>query len=367
MNRFFRGFSVLLSGLLLFCSCSSAKESYALYGQYPNGKIRAYMTEGMFRYFLSQQKASYLQVISYNDETVTGDSEEIWQRISPQGKTYEETFFDETIKDATELVAANYLLYSFSSTSDPNKEYTLPEDYLDYVDSLIAENAVQKYGSLSAFEDYLLNFGATLRDYTELYIMTANVDLLKDALFSDGGMAQITDEQIKNYYTEHYYSVRHIFVNTSYDEKIDGTRAPLSNAEETKREETAEKIYSFIAAGGSFEEAAETFTESYVTAYPNVNQTDISAKTANAPELGEALKEMEIGEVRSVRSAYGIHIIKRVATDPENYNQDATTVQNITAALKNERYPEIIAVYTPKIVVNEDIVGKYSMASAQLP
>lgn len=367
MNRFFRALSAVLAGSLLLCSCSSAKENYALYGQYPNGKIRAYMTEGMFRYFLSQQKASYLQVIMYNDKTVTGDSPEVWQRTAADGKTYEQSFFDETVKDATELVAANYLLYSFSSSTDPNKEYTLPEDYLDYVDSLIAKNAVEKYGSVSAFEDYLLNFGATLRDYTDLYIMTANVDLLKDALFSEGGMAQITDEMIRDYYAENYYSVRHIFVNTAYDEKIDGTRAPLSNAEETKREETAQEILAFVTAGGSFDDAAQNFKESYVTAYPSVNQMDISAKTANAPELGEALCEMQIDEVRAVRSAYGIHILKRVATDPDNYNKDESAVNNITSALKNKLYPEIIARYTPQIVANGDIIRKYTMASAQMP
>lgn len=367
MNRLIRCISAALSCALLFCSCSSAKEKYALYGQYPNGKIRAYMTEGMFRYYLSQQKAIDLQVIMYNDKTVTGDSEEIWQRTSPDGKVYEDTFFSEAVKEATELCAANYLLYSFPSASDPNKSYTLPEDYLDYVDSLIAQNAAEKYGSLAAFEDYLLNFGATLKDYTDLYIMTANVDLVKDAIFADNGIRPITDDDIRSYYAENYYSVRHIFVNTAYDEKIDGTRAPLSEAESKKRTETAQSIFAFISAGGSFEEAAQRFTESYVTAYSTVNQMDISAQTANAPELGEALKQMQLDEVRTVRSAYGIHIIKRVETDPNQYNRDETVVSNITAALKNALYPEIIARYTPQIVTNGDIIGKYSMATAQMP
>ena len=161
--------------------------------------------------------------------------------------------------------------------------------------------------------------------------------------------------------------MRHIFVNTAYDEKIDGTRAPLSSAESEKRSDTAQKIYADIASGESFESAAEKYTESYVAVYPGVNQMDISSGTANAPELGEALKQMEIDEVRMVRSSYGLHIIKRVATDPDNYNADETTVQNITSALKNKLYPEVIALYTPKIVTNGDIIGKYSMATAQLP
>lgn len=356
-----------LSCVLLLSSCATNTSRYALYGKYPNGKVRAYMTEGMFSYFLSQQKASYLQVLIYNDKSITGDSPEIWQRPSPDGRTYEKVFFEETVNDAAELVAANYLLYSFTSTTDPKKEYTLPEDYLDYVDSLIAKNAESKYGSLSAFEDYLLNFGATLEDYTQLYIMTANVDLLKDALFAENGMAAITEKQIKDYYAENYYSVRHIFINTAYDEKIDGTRAPLSAAESQKRQNTADAVLAFINSGGSFDQAKDAFTESYVSVYQGISQMDITAQTANAPELGEALKTMEVDEVRAVSSQYGIHILQRVATDPDAYAQDETVVSKITSALKNKLYPDIIASYLPEIVTNGDIVGKYSMAAAQMP
>lgn len=356
-----------LSGVLLLGSCASSSSDYVLYGRYPNGKIRAYMTDGMFRYFLAQQKATYLQVLMYNDPSITGDSPEVWEALSSDGRTYEEVFIEDAVSEATELVAANYLLYSFTSTSDPNKEYTLPEDYLDYVDALIAQNAVENYGSLDDFEDYLLNFGASLRDYTDLYLMTANVDLLKDAVFAEGGLAPISDEQIKAYYAENYYSVKHVFINTSYDEKIDGTKAPLSDAERKKRTETAERILAFVNSGGAFDEIGKNFPEAYVTAYGGVNTMDITAKTANAPELGEALKTMAVDEVRSVASQYGIHILKRVATDPESYDQDESTVSAVTASLKNALYPEIIALYASQISVDEEKLSEYSLASAQLP
>ena len=101
--------------------------------------------------------------------------------------------------------------------------------------------------------------------------------------------------------------------------------------------------------------------------FPAIRIAATIATTANAPELGEALCEMQIDEVRAVRSAYGIHILKRVATDPDNYNKDESAVNNITSALKNKLYPEIIARYTPQIVANGDIIGKYTMASAQMP
>lgn len=122
-----------------------------------------------------------------------------------------------------------------------------------------------------------------------------------------------------------------------------------------------------MKSGGSFDEIGTRFSESYVTAYSGVNTMDCTAQTTNAPELGEALKTMEVGEVRSVASQYGIHILKRVETDPETYKDNESTVSAITASLKNALYPEIIALYTSQITVDEEKLSEYSLASAVLP
>lgn len=358
----------LLAVCMLFMfSCTVKKDSYAIYGTSADGKVRAAMTEGMFSYFLSQQKVTYFAVLRFNDPTITADSPEIWQKTSPEGVSYGDRFFEDVLSEAKKLITANTILYSMPS-ADGKGNYTLPEDYTDYVNSLVIKNAVEKYGSVMAFENYLLNFGTTLEDYTNLYIMTANVDLLKEAMFDDnGGLYRISDQEKKQYYEDNYYSVRHIFVNTVYDEKIDGTRAPLSEAETNKRNGTAQQILSFMMSGGTLEEASENFTQSYVTVYPGISQMDITSSTANAPELGKALKEMSVGEIRLVRSDYGVHILERVPTDPENYNADPETVEAIRSAIANKLYPEIIETNSDIVTVNSDIVGKYSLETAVMP
>lgn len=354
---------------MLFCSgCAGKTKDLALYGTGPDGKVLSHMTPGMFSYFLSQQKSTYFTVLSFNDSSITSDSPEIWSRPAPDGGTYGEKFFEDVLNEAKTLVTANTMLYSLPSADEKKDHYELPEDYLDYVDSLIVQNAIDKYGSVMAFEDYLLNFGTTLEDYTNLYIMTANVDLLKEALFADGtGAYQISDEEKKQYYSNNYYSVRHIFVNTAYDEKMDGTRAPLSPAESAKRTEKATEIYNFILGGGTFEQAAEQFTESYVAVYKGEASMDINSSTTNAPELGDALKKMSVGEVRTVNSNYGIHIIQRTKTDPEAYDDNESVLKAIRNAIVNKLYPEIVAANEDVVTVNEDVVGNYSLATAVLP
>lgn len=354
---------------MTFAGCSG-KTDYALYAVNEDGKITANagMTEGMFSYFLSQHKGQYYAVLRYNDSSISSDSPEIWTKTAPDGETYEKKFFDDTVDEAKALCAANAILYSMPSAENPKKNYSLPEDYIDYVDALVRQNAINSYGSVMAFESYLKNYGATLEDYTDLYIMTANIDLLKEALFNDEtGSMRISEEDKKQYYAENYYSVKHIFVNSSYDEKIDGTRSPLSHAESQKRIAAAEEIYKFINDGGSFEQAKQSFTQSYVTVYDGVSAMDISSETPNAPELGEALKNMELGELRKVDSEYGIHIIQRVETAAENYNANETVASSINSRLSNLRYEELIKQYTDNININYDIVGNYTISAAVLP
>jgi len=178
---------------MLFCSgCAGKTKDLALYGTGPDGKVLSHMTPGMFSYFLSQQKSTYFTVLSFNDSSITSDSPEIWSRPAPDGGTYGEKFFEDVLNEAKTLVTANTMLYSLPSADEKKDHYELPEDYLDYVDSLIVQNAIDKYGSVMAFEDYLLNFGTTLEDYTNLYIMTANVDLLKEEYY----IPNVVDEGI---------------------------------------------------------------------------------------------------------------------------------------------------------------------------
>lgn len=364
---------LLLLQTLAFSSCGSKVDDFVFYGVDSDGDYvkGSGFTEGMFGYFLSQRKAEYYAVLLYNDSSIKEDSPALWQRTAPDGRTYEESFFADAVSEAKSIVAANTLLFTLPSADNPKKRYTLPENYLDYIDGVIRENAVQNYGSVMAFESYLMNFGATLEDYTELYLMTANVDLLKEALFNDEtGSMTISEQDKKAYFTENYYTVRHIFVNTAYDEKIDKTRAPLSAAEAANRERTAQEIYEFLANGGTYTEAADRFARSYVTAYEGTSAMDITAPTVNAPELGEALKEMELNEVRMVKSDYGYHIIKRVATheadfDAEGSGYDAIRA-SVTSTLIDKRYQELLDGFDRTMTDSEKLAG-FSVTDAVLP
>ena len=94
---------------------------------------------------------------------------------------------------------------------------------------------------------------------------------------------------------------------------------------------------------------------------------DINANTTNAPELGETLKKLEIGEVGIAKSAYGVHIIKRIELDPENFGKNEKTISSIYASLVNKNYMALLDEQTQRVITNENILSTLSLTEAVLP
>ena len=353
--------AVFCLSLLAGASCTKKAENHAICGH--DSKDKHYdvscMTEGMYSFYLSQKKSEYLPVLVLNYSDFSGEYDELWGLTAPDGKTYEQHFSDIILEDAKKIVAANIILY---------ENFTPQQTYLDYIEKTVEDYAIEEYGSVMTFEKYLATFGATYDDYEKLYLLTWNKESLKEALFgAEVGAMQIPEGSIKQYYADNYYTVEHIFITTAYQEKIDGTRAPISEAEAERRKATADNIYEQVKAGATLTDIAENYTYDYVVVYPNTSAMDSTAQTSTAPELGEALKAMEIGEVRAVNSSYGVHVIKRVPTDPANYNKSANIVETIRSKLADTAFEQLLEEYAKKVTINEDIVALHTIAAAPMP
>ena len=109
------------------------------------------------------------------------------------------------------------------------------------------------------------------------------------------------------------------------------------------------------------------YTESFVQVYENVAEMDINNTTANAPELGEALKKLRVGETVSAKSAYGVHIIKRVETIPENFSRNEKTLLSIKSALSNTAYLRLLEEQSSRVSADENLLSSFSMKDAVLP
>ena len=340
-------------------SCSGNTESLAIYGTSEDGSINANakMTEGMFRLYVSQQKGKYLPVLAMNYGYDSDDNlDELWIMKAPDGKTYDEHFNGVIIDDAKRMVAANVMLY---------ENFEIPQGYVDQITATVENYAVSTYGSVMEFEEYLALFEASYEDYKNLYLMTWNVDFLKEGLFAEGnGAMDIPDDAKKQYYAENCYTVEHITVNTSYKSKIDGTKAPLEESETEKRKLLANEIFEQVKNGATIAEIDYNFKNEGVTVYPKATSVDINGESAAAPELTEALRQMEIGETRTVTTSTEVHILRRIETDPEKYANDATLLSNIRTKIVNIAFEEYLDAYCEKVTVNTEVTSKYPLRSA---
>ncbi len=385
-----KNFSVIKKALCLiilavfcisaFTGCKKERTpDYALYGKDADGKVmtNALMSEGMFSLFVSQQKQTYIMVLASNYGYGANDNlDDLWDIKSSDGKTYNEHFNQEIIKDAKELVVANVMLYEkfmpepklrqlldaivstyFSNTDADVKNF---DDYLKFIDSVATQNAIANYGSMINFEKYLEQFGATYEDYVRLETMKINKDLIKEAV----SIIDFDEADKKQYYADNYYTVEHILVNTTAKSKIDGTSAPITEDEKAQREAIANEILEKVKNGASLSQIESEYNFDYIIVYPTPATMNSNGESSAAPELGNALKQLEVGESASVATASELHIIRRVETDPEKYNSDTTTLNQIKEILVDKAVNEYFDSYSDQVVVNDEVVARHPLKSS---
>ncbi len=133
----------------------------------------------------------------------------------------------------------------------------------------------------------------------------------------------------------------------------------------------SEKITPYLTNGGytMFDSLVETYGEDEgMTAYPNGYYL-MENSDYDAPEVVEALFDMETGEIRRVESEYGIHIVMKYPHEENGYaltengdffrNEDGSYA--FLSTLKSMLLAEYIEKYSHSIVVDEKLIKSVGM------
>lgn len=359
---FKRFLCVFLCLLLCLPLCSCKKEDYVIYMESEDGRYKTGMTQGMFSYFLSQKKSYYLTVLMYNDETIQGDTPELWQRAAlgdeNLGKTLGEQFFSQIIEEAKLCVAATYVLEHIC-------KYEIPTELSEYLEQNVLSNAQESYGSKQAFSEHLVNFGTTYDEYVDLYKMTINIDLLTELLYGlDIGAGKVAEEDLMDYFEQNYAAVREIYVNTAYTQKADGTLAPLSESEAAAAASVAAEINSRIELGEHFDDLIEEYKDNkYVTAY---SDKIYFQKDGAATQTTLAAVNMTIGQVKCVEDDFGFHIVKKEKTDRADYKNSQDILSSINAAVASSYVQTTLEKEAEAAKTDEDKMAQFDISKAVL-
>ena len=360
---------VLVCIMAAFSFSSCAKKYDVIYYVDDKGNIASGFNENMLSFHMSMEKTALLVQMGFNE-----DAPELWNMSlkeygellgfevvdSLANTTFGQYNDQASIDIAKNMIAAEYLYDTMKN------EDTVAGKLLSSADKKLeaqVDNTVSQLqlaiGSKEQFESFISGFGITLEDFRKYYEMSYKATELRKAL-------DVSEEEKKEYFANNYAIVKHILINTNSKTNDMGEKISLSEQEKLEKLNEVKKIEARLSSGEEFEAVyAEYDGQDPGTAY----YTDGYFVTDNnmfMPEFQDAALDMNDGEVRTVYTSYGAHIMKKYPMDAEKYNLYSDVESEITTVLTNAEYTKLLAPYVQKIEVNSEIAAKYSMATVPM-
>ncbi len=335
----------------------------------------------LFELYLTRSKS--MLSLEYGDSVKSDDFWETWIDIYDK-KTYNTQHTEEVLDSAKTYLAAIAVFDELG--------LELPKSYIDDIDAELEEMVLNEAnGSKSAFNAILAHYGANYDILREAYIIEAKIAYLREELFGKNG-SKVGANLIDDYYKKNYVRFKQVFLAT-YEElyEVDANGKKVyqydSNGEikvrhykdndpEMKIVESDAKAIMAEAKTGDFE-GFDALVKEYNQGsndYPNGYY--VSKYTSyDAIEVIDEVFDMEVGEVRRVRSDYGVHIVMRYDIVDGAYtleeNEDLfistkTGTYIFMSDLVDELYYEYLAEYKSKITVDEDLLKTVDIKSVEI-
>ena len=333
------------------------------------GNILSGFNENMLSFHMAMEKTIFLVT---NGSTT--DIPELWSMTmkeyaeslgyeaveSVANKTFAEINDAEAIDTAKKMIAAEYLYDTMKGQETVEGKYLADADKKleAQVDNTVSELQLS-IGSKEEFESFISGLGITLEDFRKYYEMSYKVTSLRSALY-------VSEEEKKEYFRDNYAIVKHILINTNTKTNEAGDKVSLTDAEKQEKLSEVKTIEARIAAGEEFEDIYAEYdgtdpgTAIYSDGYFVTNNNKFMT------EFQDAALSMAEGEVRTVYTSYGAHIMKKYPMDAEKYNLYSDINSEINTVLTSAAYTELITPYVEKVKVNEEITSKYSMATVPM-
>ncbi len=384
---------VLCLAVPMFASCGSNETVMTME---IDGKTYT-IGEKEFSLLMTIKKLDYFCSIPWPNSL---DVESTWTSTLEEGGTETfETYYKNMIVDQTKaFLVEQYLAekYNLSLTKedlDNNKAY---KDYA--VKSGI--DPYRGYNQGVGTGRYKSYYGYSADSFYDVYMpmLQRSADIY-EYLFGEEGIMKVTDEQLSEYYENNYLGYQYIMIDLENkvvrDENGDRVRETtttkdedgkevieetdsyktekLTDDEKSEKQTLAATILKELEAGtATFEELIEKYSDEFLSVEYSEGLFAHKDGTFLTTEVDEAAKELEIGEYTdeavSVSSNTKQYIVKRIELKEEVYNDEhyAELFENYESSVSEIKYEEYIETFFDKIVVDEAIAGKYTMADTFL-
>ena len=278
------------------------------------------ITLGQYEFMLKMNKASV--------ESTIGGSEG-WTQKDDSGQTYKDKYktlvLDQMIN--TELLAQNAEKEGIKVTDkEIQSSYNDLKTYVNSDEKI--KGAAEELGITDEF----------LKEQAKLSLL---IQKSQEKFYSE---EKVSDSEMKKYYDEHIDEYKkdeveasHILIKTT-----DDNNKPLSEAEQKKAKEKAEKVLKEVKAGGDFAELAKKYSQDPGSA-ANGGALGAFGKGMMVKEFEDAAFGMEPGEVSDlVKTDFGYHIIKVTDRIKETTSFDEAK-EGIKEEILKNKYAEKIS------------------------
>ncbi len=297
------------------------------------------------------ENAFYSELLNYKRDFLFGylgvseDSAAIWTQDSPEGK-------NENVGEAVTRMAVEemvqfawvieYAKDNGAKITDEDKKL-IEEDLKKLKDSFESEEE---------FNSYLENLHLNDKELKEYIENTYYYDKGFEKLISEGGEYEVGEEQLKKYYEDNFFTVKHIFIDTLYGYDGNGNPVELTEMEKAGKYSRVQQIIDDLENGGNFD-ILTTFSEdgSHVT-YPDGITFGMGLTSDFAYE--NAVAETKVGEYTYYESEGGIYIIKRQELSETDFNQ---YIDYIKSAVYAEVSEKIYSDHKDEVKVNYEVIN----------
>lgn len=355
--RFIAAVLAVVMILIGLAGCGSTSPTAISFGDV---KISA----NMFCYWMSRYKAVFL----YSYFGTDTDNAQIWTQELASGVTI--GAFLESI--AISNIMSNAICLKLFD----DYGLKLTNDEMNSIDQNI-ETKIQTAGSKSALNSALSAYGVNSNILRDIYIAEAKISSLQTYLYGDNGIDKATDLDITNYYESNYYRCKHILIRTDVKYLFDDNGDPvvdtetstyktinLTDEEKITQKELAADLEKRLAAGEDYDALVIQYSEDTGMQY-FADGYYINSSTNFLPsEIVTAVANMNIGEIKTVESSFGIHIVKRYELIDGAYNDElyATSMfGDMISTVTSVKMQTLISQYADLVVTNDDIIDDYPL------
>ena len=349
-------FSIIILCFVMLCTSLAGCKGQSGYVMSYKG---ADASEALYSYWMSTYKSTFLY---YYNEGV--DSEEFWDTLISDDKTYEE-YVSEWIYD--EMLHRTVAIKLFD-----DYDLALSDEKIAEIDADIEEKT-EYAGSRQELNRTLAKFNMNIDMLRQVYIDNAKYDAVYDYLYGEGGKRAPSDKDRAEYFNNNYYCLKYITIysganlktdedgNYVYDEDGKIELQSLTEEEKKTKEELISTVVEGVENGGDFDEYIKEFSEVDYSDYPNgffVCENDYSRFGV---DIIDAAKELEAGEVRRISDENVTYIVKKekLPAYTELDSDDKSQLEDMDSYITRELYKADFAEYIKDVSVNEEITDKY--------